>query len=150
MLAKYYHYSCTLLGHQSFVPLFFENSKSYQQTLPDYTLNYANYKLTGEYTNSFDFDLSNAVMLTTNTVVNLGDMKAGETIDVDDKEYRYAGSYDVLYTEDMEKYLNHIVGYGERYESNQDYLQVTARKNILESYMESWLMNDRTSSYLIA
>jgi hypothetical protein len=134
----------------AFVPLFFENSKSYQLAPPNYSLNYANYKLTGEFTNSFDFDLSNAVMLTTNTVINLGDVKAGETIGVEDKEYRYASSYDVLYAEDMEKYLNHLVGYGERYESNQEYLQVTARKNLLESYMESWLMNDQTSSYLIA
>lgn len=92
-------------------------------------------KLSGTVTNRLGIDLEQAAVFCSNAVVLIGEIKAGETVSVDDLPLLYyplSGAFAVA---------DRITG-GDRFEkadiSSQPYMKALKRSNLLEFYLENF------------
>lgn len=135
----------TLRNYAAFQTIMFEtdNTINIEGTYSS-ELNYSNFKLDGTFTNQLGIDLTNAVLFSNSTIVNLGNIEDQQTIEVKDKEQETIPSRDLFSTGEM---IKHIAG-GSAYDWRVD--SDTARRfYALDYYITTHFSQENNTSYII-
>ena len=101
----------------AFTPVYF--SSSGKRTLDikyNYDLVNTDFSLKGTFSNQMDFDIRDAYIFSNNTLTEVGDLKAGSTVNVDNGTKYLASSGEQIYQNDI---LYSMTG-GYRYDNMQD------------------------------
>lgn len=113
-------------------------------------INYNNYKFTGTFTNHLESDIENAIIIGNGEIVNLGNIKSEETVQLDDKKDSLLVTQDDLFNED--DMISKIVG-GERYDNRAD-VNIRRKYAAMDYYLRNMISkglftDPESSNYLV-
>lgn len=132
-----------MINNGVFKPTYFDSkTRIDEKGNIDAQISVKNYKLTGNVTNNFDYDIKNASVLSGGMLMYIGDIKKGETVFADDKISYRMNSGECIY---LGTILNDITGYSERkssFESMRMY-------SLICYYLEQKLIYNDNFSYVI-
>lgn len=107
-------------------------------------LHYTGDKISGTITNGFDFDINNAMLTSDGYVINIGKIKKGETIVLNEKDAIFMTTRDELYNTNI---INRIAGgTGDPKDNTSD---VNRLSNVLYYLTEQNLLDNQHKSCII-
>lgn len=139
---------CTATSLRAFQPLYLKIAKSYlaegiddgdKQSSAQLTC--ANYRISGTFTNTTGMNLSNACIVSNQTFIEIGDLVSGDSIDLENCQYDYIPSYDLLYTNALNNRIKNLTNSIDNKIEKYDLLQYV---------LDEWILSNPNSSYLIA
>ncbi|GEM_PF-1278955 len=107
-------------------------------------IHYVGEKIYGTVTNGFNFDLTNAMLTSDGYVINLGEIKKGETVSLEGKDTIFMTTRDELYGTDI---INKIAGGTGDLKDNT--VQINRLTNVLYNLTENNLIKDQHGSCII-
>lgn len=139
---------------RAFQPTFFKTTMAYpsvdiyeQETQPAARLTYANYKIAGTYTNTVGMDLQNACIVSNQTIVWIGDLASGETVELEDCQYSYIPSNDMMYTDAVDVSIRNLTN--NQGVKKDSYIEEDARFNLMQYTLNKWTASNPSGNYLI-
>ena len=139
-------------NNPAFKPVYYQSQSTRSlENLLTYDIHYIGDEINGTVTNGFDFDLSNAMLMSDGYMIHIGAIGQGETINLKGKEKVFLTTSSVMYNENI---INHIAGGTNETKDNtaemnrkSNALYYLAQNNLLEcennSYVIGFLKNDR-------
>lgn len=138
-------------NNPAFKPVYYQSQST--RTLENqltYDIHYIGDEIIGTVTNGFDFDLSNAMLMSDGYLIHIGAIGQGETITLEGKEKEFLTTSSVMYNESI---INHVAGGTNETKDNtaemnrkSNALYYLAGNNLLEcennSYVIGFLEND--------
>jgi hypothetical protein len=132
-------------NNPAFSPVYYQWEGSYDMTNRlTYNIHYIGDKVYGTVTNGFDFDISNAMLTSDGYVINIGEIKKGETISLEGKDAIFMTTRDELYNTDI---INRIAGGTGEVKDNTP--QVNRLSNVLYYLTENNLLDSQHTSCII-
>lgn len=132
-------------NNPAFSPVYYQWEGSYDMTdRLTYNIHYIGDKVYGTVTNGFDFNISNAMLTSDGYVINIGEIKKGETVSLEGKDAIFMTTRDELYNTDI---INRIAGGTGEVKDNTP--QVNRLSNVLYYLTENNLLNSRHTSCII-
>lgn len=108
-----------------------------------YDIQYLGDKIKGTVTNGFQYDISNAILVTDGYLINVGNILHGKTVDISTKESVFLTTSDIYYYGD---FINRVAG-GTKEEENNS-AETNRKANIFYYLGEKKLLHNN-SSYLV-
>ncbi len=109
-----------------------------------YDIHYVGDKVYGTVTNGFDFDITNAMLTSDGYVINIGEIKKGETVSLEGKDAIFMTTRDELYNTDI---INRIAGGTGDVKDNT--AEINRLSNVLYYLTENNLLNNQHNSCII-
>lgn len=142
---------------RAFQPVYLKTTKTYtpslsdeQEVQPAARLTYANYRIAGTYTNTLGTDLNNAVIVSNQTLAWIGDIASGEAVELEDCQYEYIPSYDMILTDSMASHIRNLTKSLDVKDSKDNYIEENARYDLMQYVLNEWTVSNPSSNYLIA
>ncbi len=132
-------------NNPAFSPVYYRSEDSYSmedQLTCD--IHYTGDKVYGTVTNGFNFDIANAMLTSDGYVINIGEIKKGETISLEGREAIFMTTRDELYNTDI---ITRIAGGTGDVEDNT--VQINRLTNVLYYLTEKNLLNLQHNSCII-
>ena len=141
----------------AFQPIYLKTTKTYspstsdeQEVQPAAKLTYANYRIAGTYTNTLGMDLQNAFIVSNQTLAWIGDLASGEAVELEDCQYEYIPSYDLIYTDAVDSRIRNITKSLDSKASQDNYIEENARYELVQYILNEWTVSNPGGNYLIA
>lgn len=129
----------------AFTPIYYYSKNHYpMENKITLDIHYVGDEMYGTITNGFSFDITNALVKCDGFIINIGTLKKGETININDKESQFLISRDDLYSTTI---INRIAGGTEKREDNT--ADVNRRDNILQYLLEPNMQGHSKENFLI-
>lgn len=147
----------TFSSVRAFQPIYLKTTKTYsasasdeQEVQPAAKLTYANYRIAGTYTNTLGMDLYNAFIVSNQTLAWIGDLASGEAVELEDCQYEYIPSYDLIYTDAVDSRIRNITKSLDAKDSKDNYIEENARYELVQYILNEWTVSNPGGNYLIA
>ncbi len=132
-------------NNPAFSPVYYQWENSYEaEDKLTYDIHYVGDKVYGTVTNGFNFDLTNAMLTSDGYVINIGEIRKGQTISLEGKDAIFMTTRDELYNTDI---INRIAGGTGDVKDNTP--EVNRISNVLYYLTENNLLNSQHSSCII-
>lgn len=129
----------------AFSPVYYQWDGTYDgKDRLTYDIHYIGDKVYGTVTNGFDFDITNAMLTSDGYVINIGEIKKGETVSLKGKDAIFMTTRDELYNTDI---INRIAGGTGDIKENTP--RVNRLSNVLYYLTENSLLDNRHGSCII-
>jgi hypothetical protein len=139
---------CTATNLRAFQPLYLKIAKLYladgidnKEMQSSSQLTCSNYRVTGTFTNTTGMDLSNACIISNQTLVEIGDLVNGESVELEDCQYDYIPTYDLLYTKALTSRIKDLT---------KPINNKNEKFNLMQYVLNEWLLSNPDGNYLIA
>jgi len=109
-----------------------------------YDIHYTGENIYGTVTNGFDFDLSNAILMSDAYMIHIGTIGQGETVSLEGKEKVFLATRDIFYNNDI---VNRVAGGTGEIKDNT--AEINRKSNVLYYLGESKLLNNQNNSYVV-
>lgn len=146
---------CKASNIRAFQPLYLKIAKSYLGETPikeekqsSDQLTCADYRISGTFTNTTGMDLSNACIISDQTLVEIGDLANGDSVDLENCSYDYIPSYDLLYTGGWNSRIKNISKPNNKRVKVR--IQTNEKYDLIQYVLSEWLISNPDGSYLIA
>lgn len=146
----------TVPSVRAFQPIYLKTSKTYsslsdeQDMQPATKLSYADYKIAGTYTNTLGMDLHNALIVSNQTISWIGDLTDGEDVKLEDCQYDYIPSYDLISTDAVDSCIINLAKGLDVKVTKDNYIEVNARYDLIRYLLNEWAVSNPYGNYLIA
>lgn len=147
----------TFSSVRTFQPIYLKTSKTYSpsssvelEVQPAARLTYANYRIAGTYTNTLGMDLNNAVIVSNQTLAWLGDLASGDAVELENCQYEYIPSYDMILTDSMDSNIRVLTKSLDVKDSKDNYIEENARYDLMQYVLYEWTVSNPSGNYLIA
>lgn len=147
----------TVSSVRAFQPIYLKTTKSYtslasdeQEVQPAARLTYANYRIAGTYTNTLGMDLHNAFVVSNQTIAWIGDLSSGEAVELEECQYEYIPSYDLIFTDAMDSHIRDLTKSHDVEVLKDHYIEENARYNLMQYILNEWTVSNSGGNYLIA
>ncbi len=132
-------------NNPAFSPVYYQWAASYDMPNQlDYDIHYAGDKVYGTVTNGFNFDITNAMLTSDGYVINIGEIKKGETVSLEGKDAIFMTTRDELYNTDI---INQVAGGTGDVKDNT--VEINRLSNVLYYLTENNLLNNQHNSCII-
>lgn len=133
-------------NYASFTPTYYniEETKEWDGELVS-SLSYSDYSLSGTIVNHLGIDLEYSALLSNHTLINIGDLESGESVDVSDKESKYLLSSTAIYYE--KDFLSRSIT--KSGSDSKDMVEKNMRENMINYLVEYYGFSDENKSYLV-
>ncbi|WMJ89825.1 hypothetical protein [Anaerocolumna sp. MB42-C2] len=132
-------------NNPAFSPVYYQWEDSYEsEDKLTYNIHYVGEKVYGTVTNGFNFDLTNAMLTSDGYVINIGEIRKGQTVSLEGKDAIFMTTRDELYNTDI---VNRIAGGNGDVKDNTP--EVNRLSNILYYLTENNLLNNQHDSCII-
>lgn len=129
----------------AFSPVYYQWDSTYDgKSLLTCNIHYAGDKVYGTVTNGFDFDITNAMLNSDGYIINVGDLRKGETVSIEGKNTAFMTTRAELYNSDI---INRIAGGSGNPKENTP--QINRIINVIYYLTENNLLDDNQNSSLI-
>lgn len=130
-------------NYDAFTPVYFKEESIYQVNGNiQSNLTYKNYFLSGTISNELDIDLKDAVILSNNNIIALGDIDSHQKVEVSKQDKKNLQSMNGIYSQD--KWLEKLIDDGDKEKSFQEAL----KENVMNYAIGTYLFNNKVS-YLV-
>ncbi|WP_167958621.1 hypothetical protein [Anaerosporobacter faecicola] len=140
--------NCLIENVRAFQPTYFQIGRTVDGGNSEYSnwetepITCTEYRISGTFVNTLGVDLTNACILSNHTLVQIGELKKGEEVDLASCVYDYIPSYDMLFTDNMQKRIFSIAEGGSAIESD-------TRNTLLSHIINEWSLSNADVSYLV-
>ncbi|SHM75547.1 hypothetical protein SAMN02746066_03168 [Anaerosporobacter mobilis DSM 15930] len=147
----------TVTNLRAFQPIYLKTTKSYQtsekegqEMQPATRLTYANYSMTGTFTNTLGVDMRNACIVSNQTLIKIGDLSSGEAVELEDCQQEYIPSYDLIFTEAVDSRIKDLTKSTDTMVDKDTYIEENSRYTLMQYLLNEWVVSNPDGSYLIA
>lgn len=147
----------TVSDLRAFQPIYLQTTRTYetsekeeQEMQPATRLTYANYSMTGTFTNTLGVDLSNAGIVSNQTLIKIGDLPSGESVELEDCQQEYIPSYDLIFTDAMDSRIKNLTKSLDTMLDKDTYIEENSRYTLMQYLLNEWVVSNPDGSYLIA
>lgn len=147
----------TVTNLRAFQPIYLKTTKSYQtsekegqEMQPATRLTYANYSMTGTFTNTLGVDMRNACIVSNQTLIKIGDLSSGEAVELEDCQQEYIPSYDLIFTEAVDSRIKDLTKSPDTMVDKDTYIEENSRYTLMQYLLNEWVVSNPDGSYLIA
>jgi hypothetical protein len=132
-------------NYDAFTPSYFKEESIYQVNGNiESDLIYKDYTLTGTVTNELDTKLKDAVILSNNSIISVGDIDSKEKVEVNNQDKKNLQSINGIYSQD--KWLEKMINDDGNVEEKT--YQEALKENIMNYAIETYLFGNK-ASYLV-
>lgn len=147
----------TVTNLRAFQPIYLKTTKSYQtsekegqEMQPATRLTYANYSMTGTFTNTLGVDMRNACIVSNQTLIKIGDLSSGEAVELEDCQQEYIPSYDLIFTDAVDSRIKDLTKSPDTMVDKDTYIEENSRYTLMQYLLNEWVVSNPDGSYLIA
>lgn len=147
----------TVSNLRAFQPIYLKTTKSYQtsekegqEMQPATRLTYANYSMTGTFTNTLGVDMRNACIVSNQTLIKIGDLSSGEAVELEDCQQEYIPSYDLIFTDAVDSRIKDLTKSPDTMVDKDTYIEENSRYTLMQYLLNEWVVSNPDGSYLIA
>lgn len=142
---------------RAFQPIYLKTTKTYetsekeeQEMQAATRLTYANYSMIGTFTNTLGVDLSNACIVSNQTLIKIGDLPSGESVELEDCQQEYIPSYDLIFTDAVDSRIKNLTKSLDTMVDKDTYIEENSRYTLMQYLLNEWVVSNPDGSYLIA
>ena len=147
----------TVPSVRAFQPIYLKTSETYSSLASDEQklqsaakLTYANYRVLGTFTNTLGMDLKNASIVSNQTLIWIGDLGIDESVELEDCQYDYIPSYDLISTDAVDSRIRNLTKSLNAKATEDNYIKENARYSLMQYVLNEWIVSNPSGNYLIA